>query len=113
MNKTYNTIPDYNTLQQKIMTENSNALSSKIHIDTLEAIRSNQQQTGYVKLQAEQGYRPDYSAVISKKPILKTDEAKQLQLEGDDEEQEFIIKPKPKVNNEFVKVASAAKKANF
>ena len=45
----YNKIPDYNTLAQKIMAEGGNKDSSKIHIDTLEAIQKNESQIEYVK----------------------------------------------------------------
>jgi len=47
--KNYNKIPDYNTLAQKIMAEGGNKDSSKIHVDTLEAIKNNESQIEYVK----------------------------------------------------------------
>ena len=47
--KNYNKIPDYNTLAQKIMAEGGNKDSSKIHVDTLEAIKNNDSQIEYVK----------------------------------------------------------------
>jgi replicative DNA helicase len=47
--KSYNKIPDYNTLAQKIMVEGSGSQTSKIHTDTLEAIKDNEQQIEYVK----------------------------------------------------------------
>jgi len=47
--KAYNKIPDYNTLAQKIMAEGGNKDSSKIHVDTLEAIKNNDSQIEYVK----------------------------------------------------------------
>ncbi len=47
--KTYNVIPDYNTLAQKIINENGNKDSSNIHIDTLKIIKENGQNTQYVK----------------------------------------------------------------
>lgn len=47
--KTYNKIPDYNTLAQKIMAEGSGSQTAKIHIDTLDAIKNNDQQIEYVK----------------------------------------------------------------
>jgi replicative DNA helicase len=47
--KTYNRIPDYNTLSQKIMAEGGNKDSSKIHIHTLEIIKEDTQDTSYVK----------------------------------------------------------------
>jgi replicative DNA helicase len=47
--KTYNRIPDYNTLAQKIMAEGGNKDSSKVHVDTLEAIKNNESQIEYVK----------------------------------------------------------------
>jgi len=47
--KSYNKIPDYNTLAQKIMAEGSGSQTSKIHTDTLEAIKDNEQQIEYVK----------------------------------------------------------------
>jgi len=47
--KTYNKIPDYNTLAQKIMAEGAGTQTAKINIDTLEAIKNNEQQIEYVK----------------------------------------------------------------
>jgi len=47
--KTYNKIPDYHTLAQKIMAENGSNSNSKMHIDTLEAIKTNEQQNDLVK----------------------------------------------------------------
>lgn len=47
--KTYNKIPDYNTLAQKIMAEGGNRDSSRVHIDTLETIKSDEKDTLYVK----------------------------------------------------------------
>ena len=47
--KTYNKIPDYNTVAQKIMSEGGNKDSSKVHVDTLDAIKNNEQQIEYVK----------------------------------------------------------------
>jgi replicative DNA helicase len=47
--KSYNKIPDYNTLAQKIMSEGSSSQTAKIHIDTLDAIKNNEQQIEYVK----------------------------------------------------------------
>jgi replicative DNA helicase len=47
--KNYSKIPDYNTLAQKIMAEGGNKDSSKVHVDTLEAIKDNESQTEYVK----------------------------------------------------------------
>jgi len=47
--KTYNKIPDYHTLAQKIMAENGTNSNSKMHIDTLEAIKNNEQQNDLVK----------------------------------------------------------------
>jgi replicative DNA helicase len=47
--KTYSRIPDYNTLTQKIMAEGGNKDSSKVHLDTLEAIKNNEDQIDYVK----------------------------------------------------------------
>jgi replicative DNA helicase len=47
--KNYSKIPDYNTLAQKIMAEGGNKDSSKVHVDTLEAIKENESQTEYVK----------------------------------------------------------------
>lgn len=46
--KTYSKIPDYNTLAQKIMAENGNKESARIHIDTLEIIKTSVE-TEYVK----------------------------------------------------------------
>ena len=45
----YNKIPDYNTLTQKIIAENENKESARIHIDTLEIIKVNEQDSQYVK----------------------------------------------------------------
>ena len=47
--KSYNKIPNYDTLAQKIMAEGGNKDSSKVHVDTLEAIKDNEAQTEYVK----------------------------------------------------------------
>ena len=47
--KSYNKIPDYNTLAQKIMAEGSGSQISKIHTDTLDSIKNNDQQIEYVK----------------------------------------------------------------
>ena len=47
--KSYNKIPDYNTLAQKIMAEGGNKDSSKVHVDTLESIKNNESQTEYVR----------------------------------------------------------------
>jgi replicative DNA helicase len=47
--RNYIKIPDYNTIAQKIMAENGNNSSSKVHIDTLDAIKNNDQQIEYVK----------------------------------------------------------------
>lgn len=47
--KTYNKIPDYNTLAQKIMAEGVNKENSQKHIHTLEAIQQNESDTSYVK----------------------------------------------------------------
>jgi replicative DNA helicase len=46
---TYTKIPDYNTLAQKIIAEGSNNDTAKIHIDTLEIIKNNTQDSQYVK----------------------------------------------------------------
>jgi replicative DNA helicase len=45
----YNKIPDYNTIAQKIMAEGGNKDYSKVHVDTLEAIKDNESQIEYVK----------------------------------------------------------------
>ena len=45
----YNKIPDYVSLGQKIMAENGNTSSSKIHTDTLEIIKNNDQVVDHVK----------------------------------------------------------------
>jgi len=50
--KTYNKIPDYNTVAQKIMAENVGKDSSRVHIDTLEAIKENSQDIEYPKTTA-------------------------------------------------------------
>jgi replicative DNA helicase len=47
--KDYNKIPDYNTLAQKIMAENDNKESGRIHMDTLELIKTNNQDPSFVK----------------------------------------------------------------
>jgi replicative DNA helicase len=47
--RTYNKIPDYNTLAQKIMAEGGNRDSSRVHIDTLETIQADEKDTLYVK----------------------------------------------------------------
>jgi replicative DNA helicase len=44
--KTYNTIPDYNTVAQKIMAESSN---NRIHTDTLETLKKDEREAPYVK----------------------------------------------------------------
>jgi replicative DNA helicase len=46
---TYRKIPDYNTLAQKVMSENTNKESGKIHIDTLENIKDSLHDTEFVK----------------------------------------------------------------
>lgn len=45
----YNKIPDYVSLGQKIMVENGNTQSSKTHLDTLEIIKNNEQIADHVK----------------------------------------------------------------
>ena len=47
--KTYEKLPDYHTLSQKVMAEGGNKDSSRIHIDTLEAIKEDTKDTSYVK----------------------------------------------------------------
>jgi replicative DNA helicase len=47
--KSYNKIPNYDTLAQKIMAEGGNRDSSKVHLDTLTAISEGEDQTEYVK----------------------------------------------------------------
>ena len=47
--KTYEKIPDYNTLAQNIMAEGGNRDSSRVHIDTLETIKADEKDTAYVK----------------------------------------------------------------
>jgi replicative DNA helicase len=47
--KTYEKMPDYNSIAQKIMAENGNSSSSKVHIDTLEIIKNNSQDSDFVK----------------------------------------------------------------
>jgi len=47
--KTYDKIPDYHTMAQKIMAENGANSNSKMHVDTLEAIKNNEQQNDLVK----------------------------------------------------------------
>jgi replicative DNA helicase len=47
--KNYNRIPDYSTLSQKIMAEGSNKEIARKHLDTLEAIKADEQNTDYVK----------------------------------------------------------------
>jgi replicative DNA helicase len=46
---TYNKIPDYNTLGQKIMAENTTNETGKIHLDTLNNIKESDQDTSYVQ----------------------------------------------------------------
>jgi replicative DNA helicase len=50
--KAYSKIPDYNTIAQKIMAENGGKDSSRVHIDTLEAIKENTQDIEYPKTTA-------------------------------------------------------------
>jgi hypothetical protein len=47
--KNFNKIPDYHTLAQKIMSEGGTNTNSKIHIDTIDAIKNNEQQNDIVK----------------------------------------------------------------
>jgi replicative DNA helicase len=47
--KTYEKLPDYHTLSQKVMAEGGNKDSSKVHVDTLEAIKDDSKDTAYVK----------------------------------------------------------------
>jgi replicative DNA helicase len=47
--KQYNVIPDYNTLSQKIASENPNRDSTKIHIDTLEMIKDKADDVPFVR----------------------------------------------------------------
>jgi replicative DNA helicase len=48
--KNFTKIPDYDTLAQKIMKEaGGNTTSSKVHVDTLDAIQKNEQQVEFVK----------------------------------------------------------------
>ena len=47
--KSFNKIPDYTTLSQKIMTENVGKDSARIHIDTLEAIKASEQDIEFPK----------------------------------------------------------------
>ena len=75
--KNYNKIPDYNTLAQKIMAEGGNKDSSKIHVDTLEAIKNNDSQIEYVKDTAlnfckQQNLKRELKSVQS---IISNDEA--------------------------------------
>lgn len=44
--KAYNTIPDYNTVAQKIMAESSN---NRMHTDTLEVLKKDEKEAPYVK----------------------------------------------------------------
>ena len=46
---TYSKIPDYHTVAQKIIAESGNKESSKVHIDTLQILKENDQDTSYVK----------------------------------------------------------------
>jgi replicative DNA helicase len=50
--KAYSKIPDYNTIAQKIMAENVGKDSSRVHLDTLEAIKDNTQDIEYPKTTA-------------------------------------------------------------
>lgn len=45
----YEKIPDYNTLTQKIMVETNSSNSNRVHTDTLEAIKNDTTDVGYVK----------------------------------------------------------------
>lgn len=50
LHKEYGKIPDYTSLAQKILIENgNNRETSKVHLDTLEAIKNNKQDNGIVK----------------------------------------------------------------
>lgn len=45
-------IPDYNTIAQKIMNENGNKDSGRVHVDTLETIKNSTHDTDYPKVTA-------------------------------------------------------------
>ena len=47
--QTYNAIPDYNTITQKIMVEYPNKESARIHIDTLEMIKDKTQESVFTR----------------------------------------------------------------
>lgn len=47
--QTYNAIPDYNTVTQKIMNEYPNKESARIHIDTLEMIKDKTEENVYTR----------------------------------------------------------------
>ena len=47
--KSYKKIPDYHSISQKIMSENGDTTSTRAHLDTLEQIQNNEQQSEYVK----------------------------------------------------------------
>ena len=49
LNKSYNKIPNYDTLAQKIMNEGGNKDSSRVHLDTLTTISEGEGQTEYVR----------------------------------------------------------------
>jgi replicative DNA helicase len=46
---TYNKIPDYQSIEQKIIAENANSVMTKPHIDTLSEIKNNEQQADFAK----------------------------------------------------------------
>jgi replicative DNA helicase len=47
--KSYKKIPDYPSISQKIMAENGDTTSTRAHLDTLEQIQNNEQQSDLVK----------------------------------------------------------------
>jgi len=49
LNETYKKIPDYTSLEQKIKAENENSVMAKTHLDTLNEIKNNEQQSDFPK----------------------------------------------------------------
>jgi replicative DNA helicase len=47
--KTYNKLPDYHTLSQKIMTESGSKDNNRVHLDTLQNIKDDEKDTEFVK----------------------------------------------------------------
>lgn len=47
--QTYNKLPDYHTLSQKVMVESGPKDNNRVHLDTLQAIKEDDKDTAYVK----------------------------------------------------------------